>query len=113
MVSAFPLALITSQSEQAAPKQTGNNPMAMMVLAHFGIAGVFRSGPRRASEKTEVRGQRSEGRGQRSEVGGQRSEVRGRRSEVGGQRSEIRGRRSEVPSLTPQYFVLYDICNHY
>ncbi len=46
--------------------------------------------------KTEVRRQRSEVRGQRSEGRGQRSEVRGQRSEGRGQRSEVRGQRSEV-----------------
>ena len=45
---------------------------------------------------SEVRGQRSEVRGQGSEVRGQRSGVRGQGSEVRGQRSGVRGQGSEV-----------------
>jgi hypothetical protein len=55
----------------------------------------------RTGEESEVRGQRSEGRGEDEgpEDGGGRvegmAEVRGQRAEVRGQRAEVRGQKSE------------------
>jgi hypothetical protein len=50
MVSALPLARITSHRAEPAPMQTGSSKIAMIVLHHFGTTELFGSGMRLASQ---------------------------------------------------------------